>query len=523
MWGKLLKNASAELPPFNDYLLIGFRKQKIEEIKDYLNTVFGEMPMLFENGQIVRYIGYESLSPIEHVAYIKNRKIAKNSIEIQRSSFEVVKFNFDFNNKVYPVYVYIPYMRNQMIWNSGNKYYLLLPEVERGGLCCSRDSIKLKVMRAILSFYRDEMYTFTAKSGKELKEVVPTAHIHQKKQSRAGRKLGRMPVILYDLVMYSFDQVVSLYGFGPDVMQVVVSDQNDSSDYEYFPIKGQICLRVNKKSLENIFVRRFVVSYLRLCSACQDFILSINDLLDNGDHTFYKITMGKYIFPEKTEMSRGQLLYDNAKKHLETTITILDPKTKHHLRSIGIKSADIFEFVKDVFFNIDQWVVGYDPIDLYNKKIASLEHLLTPLVNRVNRILFSILNNRTEKLDDNKMKDFVSKASQGKNWLSQNTRIFRVNPSVYNDNMFLSVLGKRFRSYDDLDSSSKGGKKKSSKKKIPKFQLKAHPSQLVVESVNAVPSASPVVSGEINPYLEIDSDGNIIRPTWFEEIAHVFD
>jgi len=33
----------------------------------------------------------------------------------------------------------------------------------------------------------------------------------------------------------------------------------------------------------------------------------------------------------------------------------------------------------------------------------------------------------------------------------------------------------------------------------------------------------PIVSGEINPFLNIDSNGHIIPPPWADTIKHVFD
>lgn len=97
--------------------------------------------------------------------------------------------------------------------------------------------------------------------------------------------------------------------------------------------------------------------------------------------------------------------------------------------------------------------------------------------------------------------------------------VFRANPTICNDNSLLTVLTKRFRSLENTETKSTTGGRN-----MPVALLKAHPSQLVVESILALPPSAPVVSGEINPMIQVDMEtGFFIIPSWYKEISHVFD
>ena len=230
---------------------------------------------------------------------------------------------------------------------------------------------------------------------------------------------------------------------------------------------------------------------------------------------YYKTVLGKYTYPSNTN---AQLLFDNARKHLETTDTLLDPPAQYQLSQIGIKVKDIYELLLVAFFNIDQWIVGYNPTNLYEKKIGALDQIMAPLVAIVNSKLFQIVNNRNEGLTQETVKRFTTSASQHESWLMGNS-MFRANPTICNDNWLIAIGASKFRSLENTETkaSPNGGRN------MPVALLKAHPSQLVVESILTLPPSNPIVGGNVNPMLRIDEDGNIIKPDWADEIDHVFD
>ena len=131
--------------------------------------------------------------------------------------------------------------------------------------------------------------------------------------------------------------------------------------------------------------------------------------------------------------------------------------------------------------------------------------------------LFQIVNNKAEGLTQETVKRFASSASQHESWLMGNNA-FRANPSICNDCWMLAIGTKRFRSLENTET-----KGSNSSQNMPVALLKAHPSQLVVESLLALPPSAPIRTGEISAFIQIDEDGNIIPPKWAKELDHVFD
>lgn len=506
----VLVKASDLLPDFNDDFLLKFRERSIRKIPEYLDVMFSESTKLF-NGRL-KYVGYERLTPDERIDYIKNNHILKKKIPIQKSSFEQLRFIFEFEGKQYPLHIAVPYLDHGAVVLSDTQYFPMFAIVERGGLHRIRDGLIIKVMRAPLTFRRTEQFVIQTTDGKTYREIVPTVKIHQGKKGR-GKRAGVTPIILYHLVRMPFDQTMQYYNFQPGEISLVTKTE-ESKEFSYIEIREDIFLKVHNNAFQDLYKRRVIASYLMCLTEYTRF--DLRDL--TAPHCiYYKTVLGKYTYPTTTN---ALLLHDNAEKHLETTNTLLDPPAQYQLATIGIQVADVYELLHEVFYNIDKWIVSYEPTNLFGKKIGSLSQMMAPLVSSINTKQFSVINaKKSEGLTHDTVKRFVTTASQGEHWMMANP-VFRANPTLCNDNSLLSVLTKRFRSLENTETKAgpTGGRN------MPVALLKAHPSQLVVESILALPPSSPIVTGEVNPMVQVDMDtGFFIIPNWYREIEHVFD
>ena len=217
MWDKLIGDATDAMPDFNDYLLIGFRKQKVHELVERIDNVFRETVKVFDNK--LKYLGYRFLTPEERIDHCLNNAILRGSIEIQQSNFMLVQFEFEFEGVSHCTQINVPYMENFSLKLSDTEYYPLFPIVERGGLHHTKNDIIVKVMRAPLSFKRTEEYVIKTLSGITIQERVITAKIHQR--SRRGKRLARTPAMLYHLAKYGLLGTFSYYNMDPNEIQIV--------------------------------------------------------------------------------------------------------------------------------------------------------------------------------------------------------------------------------------------------------------------------------------------------------------
>ena len=493
-WKSRLTKASDLLPNFNDYLLLDFRPQKLEESKEYLEDLFSESVKIFDGR--LKYIGWNELTPDERIEYIKNNPITRKRIEVQRSSFNLLRYTVEFEGILHHVHIPVPFEEHGAVWLSDTPYYPLFPIVERGGLHRTPNEVIVKVMRAPIAFKRSESYAFTTDKGKQYRETVVTVKIHQRKRGRGGKRTDRTPLLLYHLTQYPFYDTMRMYGFEDGEIELT-NTYTPSAEYSYIQIKDNIYMKLRDTVFSNIMKRRVIASYLTCLEEYPRF--DLRNLLDRNLN-YYWTVLGKYTYPNN---NNGLLLYDNARKHLETTNTLLDPPTQRQLVKIGINVRDIYDLLFSVFLNIDNWIVSYNPTDLYNKKVGSLDQIMAPLVTQINSKLFQIINNKSEGLTQETVKRFVSSASQHESWMMGHTA-FRANPTICNDCWLIAIGSKRFRSLENTET-----KGNTSGQNMPLALLKAHPSQFVVESPLALPPSARI--GALYRVIDIEKESELLE------------
>ena len=515
MWEQILTGCSDLLEDFNDDLLLDFRKRKINQIPVFLDELFRES--ISKLGNRLSYNGYRVLSPDEVIQYIRTNKILSKRVQILNSTFQVIRFEYEFQGEKEWVHVFVPYLVDNHILMANTSYWPLLPEVDSGGLHRTKDEIILKVMCAPITLYRSASFTFHTDKGKIYKEVVNQVKIHQGRKGR-GKNACMVPMILYHLVYHQFDECMLYYGFQPGEIQIVQT-YTPEKDYSYIKIVEDIYLRVKDTALDDMYRRRVIASYLTCLNEWSHF--NYRDLVSTN-LMYYRVVLGRYTYSQirGTDPNKAVMYADNACKHLATTDTILDEPAKVQLRKIGINVDNIYDFLLVAFYKMDEWLVNYSPCDLYDKKIGSLDSIMSPLVYNINKKLFVLVNAKDAELKLNTVRSAIKKCSQMENWVTTNPA-FRANPAFCNDNELITITGKRFRSLENVETAGSRANKKT--KVMTNSLLKAHPSHLVVESIVALPESSPVVSGEINPYLKIDDNGQILKPAWALCLEHIYD
>ena len=510
MWNRILSQYSSKLPKFNDKMLLGFRESKIDAIPDYLDELFKQSVHMLDKylppeKDRLGYVGYSELTPEERVTYIRSKNNFSKKFEIQPSNFKIIKFEFRFREESFFMHVDVPFLDDHALMVSGIDYYPQFALVEKGGMHRIDDEVLLQVMRAKLKFWRRDRETFVTTDGRTFREVNVTCKIHQK--SSAKRKYP--PLLVYSLATIgSFDKTMEFYLGKPGIIQLTTTPKEEKG-YTYIEVKPDIFLKVTEEGLTDQAVRRVITSLVVIYRFHGKF--SVKDL---QDVYYYRVAVGKWTYPT---VSDNELLYKNAVNHLNMNESMLDMSAKIQHRSIGIKADTMDELLRQAFHDIDKWISSYQGNNLYQKKLGALDQMMSGLVRSFNTKLFnSIINSKTGLTRENVNK--LMMAGMYKSWISTSP-MYRGRPIRYNDNYLLTIGAKRFRS---TENDEMGGTK-STKSELPKSVLLAHPSQMVVESILCYPSSAPIESGSINPFLQIDDDGNVIPPEWAHEIETIFD
>lgn len=503
-WDMALGALKEKLPPFNDYLIKGYRQDQVNRFSEFMHVVFLEAVQLF--GGDLKYHGFRVLSPEKRVAYNVENGLIKGRVNIQQSELELLEFMFEYEDQQIPVHLYLPYLYNGALVINDTRYYIQHAIIERM-IFRVTDGVIIKVMRSPLQFWRTEQFAYTTTKGVTYYDAIITVKAHYRKDKPTSKPV-KTPLVLYLLSKFNFDHVVSkTLGLPVGSVSFVSEEKKDDTQFSYFRCKEGIYLKVEVESvLKDISFRRFVASLLYILQMSKRYTIA-----DVYDKTFYKMLLGKNLYGAATKEA---LAAGHAEGHLESLKTYLDQYTKKELALMRIYCDDIFDLFVAVFFNIDSWLISYSPNDLFEKRIGGADLVLMDMVK-------AIFTRFYDTLKKNKIITIKNIRSMLKMDPMRITGVWKVpslqpNSSLYNDNTLISTLIKKVRQTSTQENASK-----KSTNLISAKEHQFHPSFVAIESALAISSSSPGTSGDINPYAVIDKMGYFQKKQmpWYSEIA----
>ena len=515
--------AAAQVREPNNYLIYDYRKIKIDKIPEYIDKGFHQVVKFFNNQ--VEYLGYRELTPEERIDYIVTNQLTKGAVNIRRTETTVMCYMLKFQDKIYNIYIDVPYLINERVVYNDTEYYPQFPIVEKGGINrTDNGTVIVKVMRVPITFGRrqSDKYKITSTKGNVYPEMIISVKIHQ--GANSGKKGDHIPSILYHLCKLGYNETMKLYKMQPSDVTITTTFDNNDPTYEYFMLPdGYRYLKVRSEVLGDCYTRRVVLALYKIYTEIQDFA---NSDVFTDDPSYYCAVLGKFIGSKDQNMTK--LMLPNALKHLKMTDPMLDLVAQGQLKTVGCDCKDIYDLLYWMFYHIDDLMVTYDPTNLFDKKIESLDNLAGRPMRKIVLAQYHIINSKKAIMDARTVEQFCRRASQRASWIAsaeneRQSKVFRPNPSLCNGAYLLSIGMKRILSLESIASSFGRKNKKGSKSKASPDLLKAHYSQICVTSLLDIPASTPVITGSMNIYQPITEDGDIIRPDYADEIVHVFD
>lgn len=496
------------MPPFNDYLLKDYRKNNIDNIPEFMSTIFREAIKLHKGD--LKYLGYKRMTPEERLSYFASQRQEKNKINIQQNEMILMKFMFEYCGEPIEVPLYVPYLYDNALIVNSTKFYIHLAIIERM-IYHITDGIIIKVMRSPLHFWRNKQLTYENTDGKRFYDTIVTMRAHFRKNST--KKSTQTPLVLYLLAHYEFNEALSILGIPPGAVSFVSSvpseeERNPETDrFYYFKCHENVYLKVDHEQIYpegNYNLNSRVIASLI-------YILKMTKTVDLDyvtDTKFYMSILGRNLYPN---VNNSILACDHAKSHLDSLSTYLDEYTKAGLEELKIYCNDIFDLFVNVFVMIDEWSTRYEINDLFSKRIGGTDLLLIEVVKQVfNRFYEAQRKHKNIKLQSVTTMLRLPVMSIPK----QCTRVDSVHSdnNQYNDNDLYPILIKRIR--------QSSGKHQKNNNIMKDKEHKFHPSFVALESVLAISQSRPGITGDINPYAQIDEHGNFLQECmpWYSEV-----
>ena len=509
----ILAAVSANIPRYNEYLLRGFMTEQISGAAGFVETMFIQAVKLF--GGIITYKEYRVVPPTERAEYELTRR---KGCRVTFSDLILIKYIFIYDGREYPIPLYIPYLRNDVI-TIDDTVYVLQRSIKEQAFSRTANGITLKVLRQPIPFYRNIIFRLESVSEAWSRtESIPTTSIYNqtKKSSR-----GRMPsatIILYLLCKFGFVETLRRFDLTTEDCAFVNDIAFDTETFCYFAAKhvkkkqvADVFIKIRKTKLEDPRTSRLIASILYILTSPSFDRHQVESLYEPTGSVF-RIMLGRIV----NGSAAGNEIQSKNKidPHISSLDSYLDPITKTRLENYGIVVSDIYDLLQYVFCKIDE-LIRIQHTDLYTTRIDYLEELLVDTIIKSVYLRWYEAIRRMgggaeispKKFDDKEVKKILNLPEMLIAKLSS-SRVVQKSPPLYGDNVLAGWLIQKMRQ-SGLSASGKI---------IRSPDHRFHPSNVVVESILAFSKSNPGAAGSINPYLEIESNGKVIRPPFADEI-----
>ena len=457
----------------------------------------------------LKYLDYVELSPTERVMQLRSKTAKDRNYSIRKTMSRSFEFRFEYDGQNYSRIVNVPYVDNYAITIEGVPYYPLFVIVEKGGLYFDTNTVTFQVSRARLRFTRSSLKTVSTVEGFTFSGYNITAKLHM---ANRGRKRENTPIILYHLAKYGFKKAMAAF----DMSDVTLTDQYVASE-EFYHVKvsANVYIKFPRGEID-VDKRRVIINLVQIYKFYKGF-----NLATVMDYKYYIFVLGKWLYPSVQDPNQA---YNHVCEHLRSNRTLIDPGSVQQHASVGLIYDGLDDLMVVMFKNIDGMLIDYvnNSGNLYNRKIGVATQMLSHLIHEFNTKLYNEIIGSSTGIRHETIK-LLMKDRSYISWVKNNTTMFRSSPMIYNDNYIFAIGRSKVRSSDNPEVGKRKGRNDKKNNKPSPLQLKADSSHLVVESATTVPQTNPGVGGSINPFLQVEQNGDIIEPEWSGEIANVFD
>ena len=498
-----IANAVRErIPQYNRYLIKDFTAEQVAGSADYLEVVFQEAVKLF--GGVITYHGKRIVSPEERADI---ELLYKKGCSVTVSELLLVEYQFLYAGRIFPVPMYVPYLKNDVIVIE-DTVYVPVRSIKEKVFSKTTSGITMKVIRQPIPFYKTSTYRIESVSDDWFSnESVPTTSIYN--QARTNRRKMIDPTIVhYLLCKFGFYGTVGRFGLSTEDIEFTNMVGGDVDTFRYFaakktktPKQVDLFLKVRKTSIENPIISKLVASILYTITAFQKHHV---EHLYEPTGTVFRIMLGKIIHGTALPEIQCKNKIDT---HIASLDTYLDPNTKNRLRSYEINVNDIYDTLQYVFKEIDNIHRNTSHTDLYNSRIDVIEELLVETIVKSIYGRWYKAETDPKKLNEKEVRSILNFPRDLVTKLHM-SRIVQKNPPAFGDNILVGWLIQKIRQ-SGLSASGRI---------IKSPDHRFHSSMASVETLIAFSKSNPGAGGAINPYLQISNNGSVIRQSYSDEI-----
>lgn len=510
-------NKLAEQPRFNPLITDNFSYHQLRDPVGVVRAQLQQIKSSFGDNLILKNV--RMTEPREEVSesYITRSAGGGPRLKVDDSNLFMIAVEFEyFGRPIRPAYIRLPYiMRGGKLLMDGRLFFTSPVMVDRG-VNLNKDGMFVPMNRAKIIFKRHPYALL--ENNFLINENVIIANLHTGDKSPRDKGVGKVTIkpsiFIYLLLQKGLTRAVKDY-FGVDVKVAQGTTEQIMRQYpqDKFTVyssagdkpRGLHKDRWDTPTLHLIFeggvnnvISEIAVNFFYIYDS---FVTQLDiESLESVD--VWKCVAGHMIFNYPESNAK---LAERIDIHLSRSIDLLiDASTQRELYIDGIDVEDSYELFAWLISNEKASFTGKNPASLENKRLVSTRYTMAPINRAITLLSYALENCKENPPTHDKMTTII----RDKLRESLIRGIRKLNGEVNSlqcptDNIWLNVS----RNVVPQNKAIRGGGPDSMLMYKPENLL--HPSLMVYGQIDGIPKSDPSRKSLINPYLRVDSSGNL--------------
>lgn len=520
------------IPKFNPLIAEGLAVEHLRNIEKYVDRIMHCAAAGFPKDLV--YHGLERCSPTDAYNDITRKKNNRRTYEIAESNVYMVKLMFSFGKeKLPPRYMYLPYVNSGGLMKIRGSLYAISPVIRDTAISNATNSLFLPLTRTKLTFERTIQHFYI--NGKQINEYVIWSTIYVRSQASVknqGKPTMRARSTLPHYLFCKYGLVRTFAEFGHANIEVgtantITPDTHPESDW-------MVCASTNLKpwgltgktvytgSDIRIAIRKtewspmvagLVAGFFYVVDFFPDrvlpefiFGLGHEDITVEDETRLWKVLMGHVIF--SNEDSEGKLA-ENIETHMGSLDEYIDIMAKETLASDEVYVDNFYQLMAHIIETFSERIMksGDSVGSMYGKRLTVLSYVALPITKAAFRLMFKLQSTNKPVLTKDDITNAMNKFLKTELIMSINFEHGEVKPIASSgDNKLFNITQAIVPQTNSTGGN--GTKTKASLLDPSKF---LHSSLAEVASFLFLQKAEPFGRTRINPTLQIDEHGSILR------------
>lgn len=509
----LIKNV---IPKINDDIANGLAVREMKHAEEYVDRIFKNAAAGFPPQ--LKYEGYRRCTPDEEVAEALRSRSNVNTYDISRSDLYMVRYFFSWEGEeLEPRHMYLPYLNDGSIFHLNGSAYVLSPVLADRAVSVGPREIfvpltrdKLRFLRVYHHYYRD--------GHRESAYVVWSLMHHGSKKRGTGRSAGRTCMAHYLFCKYGVTETFRRFGHA----DIRLIEESDYTKEAYPPEQWTICgsMRRSPRGDRDKYYRGS--STLLLCPRSQwtqlvadltsGFFYTVDRFPDRikaayvDDTRLWRVLLGLLLI---ADVSNEGKLVEEIDAHITSLDSYLDTETKSYLRTDGILAEDVYELIAHVIetFNVRVNNINNVVGSMWGKRVMILRYVLKDITTAINLFVYKLTATRGKVLTKREVENWLRYRLKTKavNGINRTAHGEKTNAACPGDNKFLTVTR------DLISQTKSSGSKKNDIESTNDPAMVAHASIMECGSYNTMSKSDPTGRKDINPFMLLRADGEVLR------------